>query len=195
MIRSETAESGTRGRTRRAILSASVSVLGRNRSATLADIADAAEVGRSTLHRYFADRDELVRATVDESFAAIGRAIEEAEIGEGPAIDGLRRLVAGMVEVGDQLIFLFGDSGLFDQYAAETGDDPREPDADEVAVIALIERGQAEGTIDPNANPRWIYGVLWGMVYTGVEAANEGTLPRHGIGAAVIRMIERGIQP
>jgi AcrR family transcriptional regulator len=190
-----TAETGTRGRTRRAILRACASVLSRNRAATLADIADAAEVGRSTLHRYFTDRDELVRATVDDSFSAVGQAIEEAAIGEGPAIDALRRLIAGMVEVGDRLIFLFGDPHLLEQCALEKGDDPNEPDETMIAVVALIERGQAEGTIDPLANPRWIYGLLWGMVYTGVEAANEGTLPRHGVAAAIIRALERGIQP
>jgi AcrR family transcriptional regulator len=188
-------ESGARGRTRRAILSASAAVLGRNRTATLADIADAAEVGRSTLHRYFADRDELVRATVEDSFAAIERVIAEARLAEGPALEALRRLVSGMVEVGDQMIFLFADQRLLDQYAEETGDDPREPDSDEIAVVAVIERGQAEGTIDPSADPRWIYGVMWGMVYTGVEAAYEGTLPKHGVAAAVMRVIERGIQP
>lgn len=193
--RSVAVESGARGRTRRAILQASAAVLGRNRSATLADIADAAEVGRSTLHRYFADRDELVRATVEFSFAAIEQVIQDARIAEGPALEALRRLVTGVVEVGDLMVFLFADQRMLDEYAAATGDDPREPDSDEVAVVALIERGQAEGTIDPSASPRWIYGVLWGMVYTGVEAAHEGTLPKHGVAAAVMRVIERGIQP
>ncbi len=43
----------TRNRTERAILEAAVSVLARDRAATLPQIAQAAGVGRTTLHRYF----------------------------------------------------------------------------------------------------------------------------------------------
>src|SRR5262245_59105737 len=98
-------ESGTRNRTRRAILSAAASVFAGNRSATLADVAETAGVGRSTLHRYFADRDELIGSVVADSYRAIHRAIADADLTQGSAIDAMRRLVANLVELGDRLLF------------------------------------------------------------------------------------------
>jgi hypothetical protein len=35
--------------------------------------------------------------------------------------------------------------------------------------------------------------VLWALVYTGLEEAESGRLPRHGITATVIRTFENGI--
>lgn len=181
-------ESGTRSRTRRAILSAAASALARNRAATLAEIADAAEVGRTTLHRYFPDRDGLIKATIDDSVQAIERSVSHAALDQGPPQEAMRRLVAAMVDVGDRLMFLFGDPRVLEGYPSAgppmTSEDP---------TIALIERGQADGVFDPQVSAVWIRHVLWALVYTGVEEAASGRLPRHGVTSTVIRTFENGI--
>jgi AcrR family transcriptional regulator len=181
-------ESGTRSRTRRAILSAAASMLARNPVATLAEIADAAEVGRTTLHRYFPDRDGLINATIDDSLQAIERSVTHAALDQGPPQEAMRRLVAAMVDVGDRLMFLFGDPRVLEGYPSAgppmTSEDP---------TIALIERGQADGVFDPQVSAVWIRHVLWALVYTGVEEAASGRLPRHGVTATVIRTFENGI--
>lgn len=180
-------ESGTRGRTRRAIIGAAATVLARDRRATLAEIAQAAEVGRSTLHRYFADRDELVRAAVVDSLALIEQAVLGAAVDEGPPVDAMRRLVTALVATGDRLIFAFGDLSLLDEL-------PEEDDQTERLVIDLIERGQAEGVFDRDVSAPWIMSTVWAMVYTGAEAAQSGMLPPHGVTAHVIRTLEGGIR-
>lgn len=182
-------ETGVRGRTRRAILAATASVLGRDRSATLADIAKAADVGRTTLHRYFPDRDELVRAAIVDSFAAVEESVRGAAIDQGPVLEAMRRLVAAMVDVGDRLAFMFGDPRMLQDL--ETAD--WAPDLSVPTTISLIERGQAEGVFDAQVSAEWIQQVLWALVYTGWEAAEKGELPRHGVTATVIRTLERGI--
>lgn len=182
------AQSGTRNRTRRAILSAACSILARNWSATLADIADAAEVGRTTLHRYFPDRETLIKAAVDDSVEAIASSTAEAAIEHGPPAEAMRRLVAAMVEVGDRLMFLFGDPRVLETYGTTKADAPLED-----SVTALIRRGQDEGVFDPEVSPVWIRHVLWALVYAGLEEADSGRLPRHGITATVTRALERGI--
>ncbi|MCF2530492.1 TetR/AcrR family transcriptional regulator [Yinghuangia sp. KLBMP8922] len=161
--------------------------MARNRRATLADIAQAAEVGRSTLHRYFPDRDELVSAAVEDSLAHMAQALEEAAIDQGPALDAMRRLATALVGAGDRLVFVFGDPHIFEQLPDEE-DDPTDRQ-----VLALIERGQAEGAFDPEADPVWIRGVLWALVYTGAEMAARGTMPRHVAAANTVRTLERGI--
>ncbi|MFI0356368.1 TetR/AcrR family transcriptional regulator [Actinomadura sp. 9N407] len=193
MSTTETPESGVRGRTRRAILSAAASLLARRHGATLAEIAEAADVGRSTLHRYFPDRDELMRAVVEDSLEAIGRSVEGAAIGDGPPLEGMRRLVAAMVEAGDRIMFLWGDPRVLKEYGPEPceGDE----DYDDDPVLRLIERGQAEGVFDAEVSAAWIQHTLWALVFTGVEDADKGLLPRHGVTATVIRTFENGIRP
>ncbi|MFI6323768.1 TetR/AcrR family transcriptional regulator [Nonomuraea sp. NPDC050556] len=182
-------ESGSRGRTRRAILSATASVLARDRSATLADIARAADVGRTTLHRYFPDRDELVRAAIVDSFAAVEESVKAAAIDQGPVPEAMRRLVAALVDVADRLAFMFGDPRMLEQLEAAGW----APDMSVPTTVSLIERGQAEGVFDPEVGAEWVEQVLWALVYTGWEAAEKGKLPKHGVTAVVIRTLESGI--
>ncbi|GLY63480.1 TetR/AcrR family transcriptional regulator [Amycolatopsis taiwanensis] len=182
------AQSGTRNRTRRAILSAACSVLARNWSATLAEIADAAQVGRTTLHRYFPDRETLIKAAVDDSLEAIESSTAEAAIETGPPLAAMRRLVAAMVAVGDRLMFVFGDPRVLETYGVAKTDAPLED-----AVVSLIRRGQDEKVFDPEVSPVWIRHTLWALVYTGLEEVESGRLPRHDITATVIRTLENGI--
>jgi AcrR family transcriptional regulator len=178
--------SGARDRTRRAILGAAASVLARDRAATLADIAAAAQVGRSTLHRHFADREELVGAAIEDSLATLDRSVADAALDQGPPLEAIRRLVAAMVDVGDRLLFLFGDPRVLEGREG--------PASSDRPVIELIERGQAEGVFDPEVSPGWIEHVLWALVYTAAEEVSAGRLPRHGVTPTVIRTFEHGVR-
>ncbi|WP_329585861.1 TetR/AcrR family transcriptional regulator [Streptomyces sp. NBC_01005] len=178
----------TRSRTRRAILSAAASVLGRDYHATLTDIADAAGVGRTTLHRYFSDRTGLISAAIEDSIAAIDESVAGAAIDQGSPIEAMRRLVTAMVAVGDRLVFLFGDPRVLEGCGAAKTPEPLDD-----PVLTLIKRGQAEGAFDPDVNPAWIQRVLWSLVYTGYQDAEACGLPRHGIVSTVIRTLENGI--
>ncbi|WP_075743849.1 MULTISPECIES: TetR/AcrR family transcriptional regulator [Actinoalloteichus] len=186
-------ESRTRGRTQRAILSAAASVLARNRTATLPEIAEAAGVSRTTLRRYFPDRDGLISAAVEDSVEAIEQAVADAEIEQGAPAEAMRRLVAAMVSVGDRLMFLFADPQILEGHGGANGV-PAPPSAPDDPVIALIERGQAEGVFDREVTPDWIQRVLWSLVYTGYEEADQGRLSRHGVTSVVIRTLENGIR-
>jgi AcrR family transcriptional regulator len=181
-------ESGTRGRTRRAILAAATSVLARDPSAPLTDIAKAAQVGRATLHRYFSDRAELHRAVVADCHQTIKEAVADAAPDHGDAREALRRLVTGFVDAGDRILFLYG---AFRSDEDET--DEEMPDATGDAVISLIRRGQEEGVFTRDLEPDWIENVLWALVFAGCEVAREGRLPRHGVASTIIRTLEGGI--
>src|SRR5918996_3162575 len=180
------ARAGVRNRTRRASLGAAASVLARDRSATLADIAEAAEVGRSTLHRYFPDREGLLEAVVEDSLETLDRAVAEAALDQGPPLEAMRRLFTAMVEVGDRILFLFGDPRVLEGR--------QDPEPSDRPVIELIERGQAEGVFDRQVGAGWIEHVLWALVYTAAEEAANGRLPRHGVTATAIRTFEHGIR-
>jgi AcrR family transcriptional regulator len=180
-------ESGPRGRTRRAILDAAATALAHDRAATLADIASAADVGRSTLQRYFPDREELIGAVVADSLRALGQAAAEAALDQGPPSEAMRRLVTAMVDVGDRVLFLYGDPRVLERAGETTAGGSPE-------VIRLIERGQADGVFDPDVDAAWIEHVLWALVYAGCDAAGRGTLARHAAATTVIHTFENGVR-
>jgi AcrR family transcriptional regulator len=189
----ETRESGSRSRTRGAILQAAGKLLVRRRNATLSEIADAASVSRSTLHRYFPDRALLVDAVMEDSLDELRRATQDAALDQGPPLEALRRLVTGYASLGVQIRFLFGDPQMWVDPAADpTAPEPRWT-APAETVLNLIKRGQAEGALDAEVSADWIERVLWGLIYTAVEAVDQGQLPRHGAAATVIRTLERGV--
>lgn len=189
MTRTDNPRPGVRNRTRRAILAAAAAVLGRDRNAPLSAVAEAAEVGRSTLHRYFPDREELVAATFEDSLAELGRVMEQARPQEGPAREALCRVVNGHVEVGDRILFAFGDSETLRRHGALGPGEPEEPEE----LVRLFERGQAEGAFDPGADPAWLVHVMWALLFTGLERARAGRISPQAVAPLVLRTLENGI--
>ncbi|MFE4665678.1 TetR/AcrR family transcriptional regulator [Streptomyces sp. NPDC056716] len=186
-------ESGTRNRTRRAILDAAVAVLARDRRATLAEIAKAADVGRSTLHRYFPDRDQLIHAAMVDSLEMIDRAVHDAATEQGPPAEAMRRLVTSIVGMGHRMLFAFGETQLFEEVSATFYEGAAGEDDTGRLILALIERGQKDGVLDTGVSATWIMQVMWSLVYAGAEAAQQGTLPPPGVTAHVIRTLEGGV--
>lgn len=181
-------QSGTRTRTRQAILDAAVSVLAHDQAAPLAQVATAAGVSRTTLHRHFADRAELLAAAIAYANDVIAAAITNADISHGDAREALRRLVAGLIEAGDHIVFLF-----YSYATDEDQDDAKRGDAGDQAVIDLIRRGQSEGVITGDLDAKWIENALWSLIFAGCEDTRSGGLPRHIVIANVIRTLEGGI--
>ncbi|TWD73033.1 TetR family transcriptional regulator [Kribbella amoyensis] len=191
---SDTAESGSRSRTRRAILDAAVRVSAQRRNPSLADIAAEANVARSTLHRYFADRAELVQAVADDLLVTFGRVIADAQLEEGPPRAALQRLLTGYFELAEQIYFLFNEPSF---NTPEPGTEVEQffGKLDEVTrpVEALIVRGQEAGVIAPNLTVDWIMRLLLWMVYIGWEAVEEKALSRLSAPATMLQTIETGI--
>jgi AcrR family transcriptional regulator len=177
-----------RERTRQAILDTAAAQWARDPTAGLGEIAAAAGVGRATIHRYFSDRQVLHTALVTDSWTTLRTAIQQA----GPATDSallvIQRIITAMVYAGDRMSFLF----------AATGGTPSEADAaiareaDEL-LLAEIERGQREGVLDSTVPARWIELMIWSTVYTGLQAAADGLIPRHSVDELTRRTLRRAV--
>jgi len=188
-MENQRSRSGTRTRTRQAILDAAISVLARDQTVPLADIAATAYVSRTTLHRHFNDRDELRSAATAEANEAIAQAITSVDTASGDVRQALHQLIAGLIEAGDRILFLFGTYSWAED---ETPDeDPSEPDDD--LVLRLIRTGQENGTLTSDLDPRWIQNALWSLVFAGCEEGRDPAVPRHIIATKVIRTLEGGI--
>jgi TetR/AcrR family transcriptional repressor of lfrA len=175
-----TVPTGSRARTRQAILDAAVEVLARNPSATLGDVAVAADVGRTTLHRYFPERSDLIDALHELADDRLEQATSRARLGDGPAVAALQRLCREYFDLGDVLSLLFRD-----QVNCEVTEG--EASACDESFDALIRRGHADGSIDAELPALWIQSLLWSQLYAGWSYMAEHGVSRH----EALRLVER----
>ncbi|WP_419995676.1 TetR/AcrR family transcriptional regulator [Streptomyces boninensis] len=185
-----TAVSGTRNRTRRAILDAAATVLAKNPSASLADVAAAAEVGRTTVHRYFPERTDLLRALGTDVLEKVAAATERARIEEGPALAALERLCQELFELGESLTLVF-DESLAATWQWEGWEDETEADRE---LARLIDRGHAEGAFDDGLDQDWIVQVLWSLLYVAWQRGRDGG-SKHEALTLCLRTLRKSVGP
>ncbi|MDQ3715028.1 MAG: TetR/AcrR family transcriptional regulator [Actinomycetota bacterium] len=179
---------GARARTRRAILDAAISVLSRNPAASLAEVAEAAQVGRTTVHRYFPERSDLLDAVSADVLARIDAAVRRARPGEGSGRAALLRVCRELFDLGDLLtLVLSGQLSKRPEWQECT-------DADS-ALIALIQRGQADGSIEPDLTPEWLQRLLWSLLSAADAHGRDNAKSRHDALALALRSIDGAIRP
>jgi AcrR family transcriptional regulator len=183
------AGNGTRARTRRAILDAAVATLTRNPAASLADVAAAAGVGRTTVHRYFPERADLLAALATDARAQALAASERARLDDGPAPVALRRLCEELFELGDMLMLLFTDPDVLSK------PEWSEEGADDRALLRTVERGHAEGTIDPQLPAAWVQQTLWAFLFAAWHHVGANGVSRHEALSLCLRSLEKALVP
>lgn len=183
------AESAARSRTRRAIIDAAVETLTQNSSASLGDIATAANVGRTTVHRYFAERSDLLKAISTDALEKIDVSTQRARVDEGTAPEAMRRLCQEYFEFGDVFMLMFTVPEMLDD---ETWGEESESDR---ALLGLVHRGQAEGTIDPELDALWFQQLVWSLQYTAWEMTRMHGTPKHDALGMCLRTLDKIITP
>ncbi|OOC54989.1 MULTISPECIES: TetR/AcrR family transcriptional regulator [Nocardiopsis] len=168
-------ETRTRARTRRAILEAAVLVLGENAAAPLSQVAEAAGVARSTLQRYFAERADLVRALGEYADELVNEATERARVTEGTGLEAFRRLVPEYFGLQRVIMLAFGNEESWDEVSQD------ECGAADRALYALVERGHADGSIDPRITPAWAQQLMWAGLYAAWTHVNSSRTPAYEV--------------
>ena len=180
-------ESGSRARTRAAIVDAAIEVLARNPGAPLGDVAAAADVGRTTLHRYFAERADLTAAVQAEAVARLGRAVERARVPDGTGAAAIRRLCQEYFDLGDVL------SLIFNGQLQVTGADGQPAAGCDPGFDAMVARGHRDGTVDPELPASWIESLVWSQLYAGWSYLGEHGVSRHEVLRLLLRSIEGAV--
>ncbi len=159
-----------RDRTRAALLSAAIDVLSDNAAASMGEIAAAAGVARSTLNRYFPDRAALTEGIEAFVEAEYEDAVREARSAEGSGLAAYLRIVDEMLERLDSL-------GWWMRASADYEFDDLDCKADE-GIIAVIERGHRDGTIDPQFPPNFMVGATWSLLTAAYYDVRHGKQSR-----------------
>ena len=109
---------GEGGRLRTEIISAAVAEiarLGSLEAVSLRGVARAAGIDPMSIYRHFANKEELVWAVLDAEFAALARALNEAEQQFDDPVDRLRARCLGYLRFGlerpGEFLVLFGTEG------------------------------------------------------------------------------------
>jgi TetR/AcrR family transcriptional regulator, repressor for lfrA len=177
-------EGGARGRTRKAILDAAMTVLTDNPAAPLSEIATAAEVGRSTVHRYYPERIDLIRALAVYVHALSSAAIEQADPACGPPVEALRRVVECQLDLGPIVMFAYNEPTIVSDPELmahlDTGDE---------AIIEVLARVSTQSATAP---PGWARRVFWALLQAGYESAKQHGTPRHQIVDAIMASLTQG---
>src|SRR5262245_42509031 len=101
------------------------------------EIAELSGIGRTTLYRHFRTREDLLQAVKAQALADAWTAVEASRPAEGDPEAALRRVIAGLVGVGDRYRVVFGE-----------GMPQKEPKPEHLelknALVELVERGQRE---------------------------------------------------
>ncbi|MHA6629923.1 TetR/AcrR family transcriptional regulator [Pseudonocardia sichuanensis] len=182
----DAAQSSTRARTRRAILDAGVSILSQHSGASLAEVASAAGVGRTTMHRYFPERADLIAGITADLIEQIASATERARPQDGPALAALERVCQAYFALGDGPMLMLSEPQLFGPPEDHMSESDR-------AVLELVQRGHAEGAMDPNLTPEWILSVLWSLLFSTWLHTREDDVPEHDALALCLRTLRKAV--
>ncbi|GIF72206.1 TetR/AcrR family transcriptional regulator [Asanoa siamensis] len=182
-------ERGARARTRQAILSAAIDVLGQNPGAALGEIATAADVGRTTLHRYFPERSDLMRAVAAEGSARLDHATASARLDEGTGCAALLRLCREYFDLGSLLSLIFTDPDCLSEST------PIVDDGCDDRFSAMIDRGHRDGTIDPGLPAPWLSSLMWSQLYAGWAYVTQHGASRHEVLNLLVRTVDGAVTP
>jgi TetR/AcrR family transcriptional repressor of mexCD-oprJ operon len=155
----------------------------------MAEVAGAAGLARATLYRHVPTRADLVAAIRAQAYDDAGAAIAASRLEEGTASEALRRLVAGLVAVGDRYRFLQNET------AGEPAGTTRSKREDQLRqpVLAMIRRGQESGEFASDLTPRWVARTLGALIPEALRAIAAGELSSSEAAALVYRTTLRGL--
>ncbi|MEU2563050.1 TetR/AcrR family transcriptional regulator [Streptomyces longispororuber] len=182
-------ESGTRARTRRAIIDAAVALVAADPTASLGDVAAAAGVGRTTVHRYFPERSDLLAAIGHDVLEKVAVATERARLDDGPAAKALERLCQEYFELGDGLTLMFESP----QLATWSGWD--EETAADQHFLRTVRRGHKDGSIDTALDEEWVRNLVWALLYSAWEHTRTSGASKHTAMTLCLHTLRKAIAP
>ena len=175
------------------ILQAAARQLADDPNATMQRIADDAGVARRTVYRRYRNRDALRRAIFETAASQAEQAIGAALDEQADTVTTLRRLIAAMAEIAHRYPLLSIATDLLPQPTdARAPAAPPATRAMQEAVLALVRRGQREGTLRADLPAELLPLAIVGTLRTTLRFAQALNLDQSKIGADVADLLIKG---
>ena len=175
------------------ILRAAARQLADDPNATMQRIADDAGVARLTVYRRYPSRDALRRAIFETAASQAEQAIAVALEEQADTVTTLRRLIAAMAEIARRYPLLSVATDLLPQPTGTRA--PAAPPAVRAmqqAVLALVQRGQREGTLRADLPAELLPLAIVGTLRTTLRFVPALNLDPSSVGADVADLLIRG---
>jgi AcrR family transcriptional regulator len=164
---------------RRLLLDAAVRVFARKgyHAARVGDIAEEAGVAYGLLYHYFSSKEEVLRSVFRETWRALIATIESVQQGDDPPREQLRKVAEILLRSWRR------DPDLVRVLVLEvTRSQLLAGEMDEIvasfqAIQGIVERGQVDGTIRPDIDPRLASYVFYGAIDELLTGWVLGRLP------------------
>jgi len=156
-----------------AILDAVEALLERGAAATVSAVAAEAGVSRVTVYSHFPTREALLEAEVERVVTRATAAVAGAELESGTAPDALERLVAaGWREIErHRMIAQAASEALSPAAMIRAHRALHEP------ILALIRRGQADGSFRDDLPADWLLATYFALMHACGDEVRGGRLP------------------
>ncbi len=155
-------------RNHRQLLDAALTVLRDDPAASMEDIARGAGLTRVTLYRHFGGREKLLDAIRDDALTQAAEAVQDARLGEGPALEALTRFVGEVTARGERFRFLLADG-------ADLPPEFRRRRREILAPLQdTVRRGQTAGEIRADLPAEWVAATLASLLTTAVGKSGLG---------------------
>jgi AcrR family transcriptional regulator len=175
------------------ILRAAARQLADDPNATMQRIADDAGVARLTVYRRYPNRDALRRAIFETAASQAEQAIGTALDEQADVVTTLRGLITAMAEIARRYPLLSVATDLQPQPAdARAPAPPPATRAMQGAILALIRRGQREGTLRADLPAQLLPLAIVGTLRTTLRFAQALNLDQSTIGADVADLLIKG---
>lgn len=171
-------------RNRDAILDAAILALADDPKASMIDIAQRAGVGRVTVYGHFSSRDELIETALTRSIHRSEAELASVDI-TGDAVDALERLVRQSWRIVDRFHRVLGaiEQNLSNSEILEHHEQPM------ARVQALLERGQAEGSIRADLDAVWLTTCFTSILHGAAAELRAGRLAEDDADRVVVSTV------
>lgn len=183
---------GVASMTRSAMVNRAIELFAEDPQMSASEVARRLGVGRTTLYRHFPGREDLLLAVGQEGARRIVGAYRDMTRDESSGLLMLERLAEHLFGLGPVLTLVISNDpvvGAGELAAASRelspGGGPENP------VHRAVDRGRADGTIDPGLPAEWIETFLWTTLTAG-QLYTEQTGARHEALELVLQALRRG---
>lgn len=152
-------------RNTRRIVQAAMQVLTADPRASMQAVARESGLGRATVYRHFPTRDVLTEAIYRQSLEDAEEAVAEALDGAPGFRVALQRVTEALIANGDRYQVIADHPGVVT--GATQATDVSEPLAD------LMERGQHEGALRAELDPRWLATTYSAILLQAIRAKDD----------------------